>query len=488
MKKDAGILMPVLSLPNKYGCGDFGKVAYKFIDKIAACGFSIWQILPLQPLGYGASPYQPYSSKAMDELYISLDMLEEDGLLEKSGLNSFNENSLNIKYEEVRNYKTKLYKKAFENFKPTQEFEEFRKEKWVNNYAVYITFKKENSLKSWQEWPDDEKFFPENKEIDLEKYKKEIEYEIFIQYLLNKQWNRLRDYANLKGLKIMGDVPFYVGLDSEDVWWHKDMFLLDEEAKPTFIAGVPPDSFSATGQRWGNPIYNWERIEEDHFGFWIDRLHFASKLYDITRIDHFRAFSTYWKVPATCPTAMEGEWIEAPGYKFFDYLFEKYPDISIVAEDLGDYMDDVYVLRDHFNLKGMIITQQMFDKTDYGDTLSHQIVYTGTHDNDPIESWFYSKSPEQRFEYIEVLSDEGYRNMNISDAMVEYALSRKAETAVLPMCDILRLGSTARINAPGLMDNRNWSWRLTDFDTFNFELNRLKELLIKYQRSSQKED
>lgn len=475
--------MPVLSLPSKYGCGDFGKVAYEFVDKIAKAGFSIWQILPLQPLGYGESPYQPYSSKAMDELYISLDMLVDDGLLLKNEVKPFCEEEITIKYQEVRKYKNELLKIAYSRFKPTKEFLEFKELEWVNDYAIFLTFKKENELRSWQDWDNELKFYPEDKNVDLEEYREKIDYEIFIQYLLTTQWNNLRKYANKKGLKIMGDVPFYVGLDSEDVWWNKDSFLLGDDARPTFIAGVPPDSFSATGQRWGNPIYDWERIEETGFKFWLDRLHFASEIYNIVRIDHFRAFSTFWKIPSWCDTAMEGEWIEAPGYKLFETLFKTYPDINIVAEDLGDNMDDVYVLRDHFDLKGMVITQQMFDGLNFGDTGVKSIAYTGTHDNDTIEGWFNKMDPVRQLEVIKGLYDLGYKNGVIADAMVEFTLTRSAETAILPVCDILRLSSNARINAPGQLSTCNWAWRLTDFESLDEELPRIKKLLKETNRT-----
>ena len=482
MKKDAGILMPVLSLPSKYGCGDFGNEAFEFITKIADIGFTTWQILPLQPLGYGESPYQPYSSKAMDELYISLDVLYAQGLIEN--LEPFNEDADRIDYNSVREYRSKYLKEAFYKYEGSDEFWKFASQDWVNNYAIFLTLKKKNDLKSWQDWNEEEKFYPERHNLDLSKYDEDILYEKFIQYKLYKQWQYLRNYANSKGVKIMGDVPFYVGLDSDDVWMHKDMFLLDEEGKPTSIAGVPPDSFSATGQRWGNPIYNWEKIEKDNFNFWCDRLHYASTLYDITRIDHFRAFSTYWKVPASCPTAMEGEWTKAPGYKFFDELFRRYPDISIVAEDLGDNMDEVYELRDHFNLKGMIITQQMFDGHYYGDTLVHQICYTGTHDNEPVKAWFEKLDKKHQEEVLKNLKKAKAINKDFNDAMNTFAMSRSAETVVLPMCDILRLGEEGRINEPGVLKPENWSWKLKDFKSFDKEANRLKKLLVKFKRNN----
>ena len=480
MKKEAGILMPVLSLPNSHGCGDFGKEAYAFVDRIAEIGFSIWQILPLQPLGYGASPYQPYSSKAMDELYISLDLLHEWGFIEN--LEPFNEKADRIAYEDVRKYRNKYLWEAFYKYEGSDAFWSFCNEKWVNDYAVFLTLKKKNELHSWQEWPEDEKFYPEKGNLDLSRYELEILFEKFVQYVLKVQWDNLRRYANEKNIQIMGDVPFYVGLDSEDVWWHKDMFLLDKKGKPTSIAGVPPDSFSKTGQRWGNPIYDWEAIEKDDFGFWIDRLSFAAKQYDIVRIDHFRAFSTYWKVPASCPTAMEGKWIEAPGYKFFEALYRKYPDINIVVEDLGDHMEDVYKLKDHFGLKGMIITQQFMDGHYYGDTIENQICYTGTHDNAPIAQWFKELKPKHREEVLAGLKKAKAVNVNVVDAMNSFAMSRKAQLVVLPMCDILRLGQEGRINVPGLLSEKNWAWKLVDFKAFDKEAKRLHKLLIKNRR------
>lgn len=480
MKKDAGILMPILSLPNKYGCGDFGKEAYDFVDKLSLIKVSIWQILPLQPLGYGNSPYQPYSSKAMDELYISLDALKEEGLIKE--LEPFNQNSERIEYQEVKEYKRKYLWEAFHTFEGSDEFWAFRNEPWVNTYAQFITFKNKHNLVAWSDWQEEFKFYPERRNVNLYDYDEEILFHIYVQFVLLKQWQKLRAYANSKGIKIMGDVPFYVGLDSDDVWANKDMFLLDQKGKPTSIAGVPPDAFSATGQRWGNPIYNWDKMKEDHFNFWCERLRYASSLYDITRIDHFRAFETYWKIPESCPTAIEGEWIKAPGYEFFDELFKRYPNIEIVAEDLGDNMDDVYILRDHYHLKGMVITQQMFDGHNYGDTLTNQIVYTGTHDNMPILAWYNSLSEKHQKEVLKGLRKAKCTNKNIVDAMNAFAAKRQAQTCIIPMCDVLRLDEEGRINTPGLLSEKNWTWRLKDFEVFDKEIKRLNKLFEKTER------
>lgn len=482
MSRESGVLMPIVSLPSPYGVGDFGISAYEFINRLSDTGFSIWQILPLQPLGYGSSPYQPYSSKAMDELYISIEWLLEQHLLEENEVEKLHEDSNVIHYAEVREYKNKLFKKAYARFKPDEAYEEFKKEEWVNNYAIFITLKKKNELKSWLEWPDNEKFYPEKKKLDLAPLQEQIDYEIFLQYIVLKQWNELKGYANSRHIRIMGDIPFYVGHDSDDVWWNKKMFLLDATGHAKFIAGCPPDSFAATGQRWGNPIYNWKAIEKNDFKFWMDRLEYMSRLYDITRIDHFRAFYNYWKIPASCPTAMEGKWILAPGKEFFTALFKKYPNIQIVAEDLGDGMEGVYKLRDYFHLKGMCLVQQMFDGHCYEDISENLIVYTGTHDNYPIEAWYHSLPKEHQAEVDKELQKLGYGNYGTVDAIIEFTLSRKAETAILPMFDILRLGEKGRINTPGLLDEKNWLWKISSFNSFDKELGHLHDLLYKYNR------
>ena len=333
-KRKSGILMPISSLPSAHGIGDFGVKSYEFVDLIKEAGFSIWQILPLNPLGYGNSPYQPYSSKAMDDLYISLDFLNDEGLVLKAG--EYNKDLNTVEYEEVREYKQHFYKRAFKNFKKDEEYFEFIKNDWVYDYAVFLTLKKSNNLMCWNEWPKSMKDWILDSKFDISKYEDSIEFELFIQYTLYKQWNNLKAYANSKGIEIMGDLPIYVGIDSDDVWANQDLFLLNKKGRPTFIAGVPPDYFCKTGQRWGNPLYDWEKLKETGFKFWIERLSHNSKLFDIIRIDHFRAFDTYWKIPASHETAEHGKWIEAPGYEFFDKVFEELPDINIVVEDLGN--------------------------------------------------------------------------------------------------------------------------------------------------------
>ena len=283
--------MPVASLPGRHGCGTFGKEAYDFVKMMHQSGLGIWQLLPLNPLGYGNSPYQPYSSYAVDELYISLDVLAQQGLLEK--VPSYHRNDDEIQYEVVRAFHDKYLRLAYQKFEKDEAYESFIKQSWVKEYAIFKTFKVANNLRPWNEWEKEQKDYPINQKLDLSKYEDEIAYQMFLQFVLHQQWHALKKYANSLGIQMVGDIPFYVGLDSADVWAHRENFLLDQDGRPTFIAGVPPDYFSATGQRWGNPIYNWDFMKKDKFTFWIERMSYMGEMFDVVRVDHFRAFDTY---------------------------------------------------------------------------------------------------------------------------------------------------------------------------------------------------
>lgn len=474
--RKSGILMPIASLPSSYGIGDFGPTAYEFVALAKKSGFKLWQILPLNMLGYGNSPYQCYSSKAMDELYISLDLLVEDGLLKK--VESFQSDSTSINYEEVRKFKSKYLKEAYHSFKGNKDYEEFlANNNWVKRFGLFITLKKENGMKCWNEW-DDEWINPDLvSEIVISKYKEKINYECFVQYILLRQWNKLREYVNSQGLEIMGDIPFYVGLDSDDAWSNQNQFLLDKEGKPTFVAGVPPDYFSEVGQRWGNPIYNWDLMKEEDFAFWMDRLEYTSKLFDVVRIDHFRAFDTYWKIPSSCPTAIEGEWIEAPGYQFFDTLYKKYPDMKIIAEDLGLMRPEVYTLRDAYNLMGMRIVQYSWNPRHMDKDRENLLIYTGTHDNEPMRSWYSNLSRDEKLMSQRYLKRHGYRQPIIVDSLIQYTLCSNARIAIISMVDILNCKIDCRINAPGTVGSPNWEWKLKDFTEFKKSCHKLKRMI-----------
>ena len=482
----AGILTAISSLPSKYGIGDLGEEAYKFIDIIVESGFRVWQILPINPVGYGNSPYQPYSSYAGDDIYISLDLLVEEGLLKSEELESFNENSNKVDYDNVRRFKNKYLKLAYERSKENnlllEDINKFKSENdWVYKYAVFITLKKLNDLSIWLEWPNEQKLFVDNKNYDINKHSEEINYEVFVQYMFYKQWFKLKEYANNKNIKIMGDIPIYVGIDSADVWWNKESFLLDDKCNPSFIAGVPPDYFSETGQRWGNPIYDWDYLKNNNFSFWIERLKWSNSIFDIIRIDHFRAFDTYWKIPASCPTAVEGEWVEAPGYELFDEIYKQIPNIKIIAEDLGDLRPEVLELRDHYNLSGMLIMQFELESDNKICLNSKKtIVYTGTHDNQTTLGWYKGLNERQRKNVRNKLMR--YKDRLYTDKIVHLCLDSMADLVIIPIQDFIRLDDSARINTPGTVGAPNWEWKLSSFNGIKKNLMRYKNLLKKTRR------
>ncbi len=482
--REAGILLPLSSLPSNYGIGDMGPYSFELIDLLKTGGFRIWQILPLNPLGFGNSPYQPYSSFAGDEIYISLDELYEEGLLTKRPP-KFQKNSKSVDYEKVRKFKEIYLKEAFLHFTEDTNYKDFIKQEWVYLYAVYLTLKKKNDLRCWNEWDKAQKEWIKTREFDISVYKEEIHYEMFIQYIFYKQWMKVKTYASQNGIRIMGDIPFYVGIDSLDVWANQECFLLGEDGKPTFIAGVPPDYFSATGQRWGNPIYNWDYLKKQGYQFWLDRIAYNSKLFDIIRIDHFRAFDTYWKIPATCETAIEGEWLEAPGYEVFDLIGKKLPEVEIIAEDLGDLREEVHVLKNHYGLKGMKILQFTFDPNENNNNFEdtqNMVIYTGSHDNQTIKGWYLSQDKETRNRIRKSLKKLGYDDRIISKRFVRLTLDSIAEMAILPLQDLINLGDEARINTPGTLGSPNWEWKLDNFSKFKKEIGNLKEFITASKR------
>ena len=472
--------MPVASLPGRHGCGTFGKEAYDFVKMIHQSGLGIWQLLPLNPLGYGNSPYQPYSSYAVDELYISLDVLAQKGLLEK--VPSYHRNDDAIQYEKVRQYHDKYLRLAYQKFEKDEAYESFIKKPWVKEYAIFKTFKVANNLRPWNEWEKEQKDYPINQKLDLSKYDDEIAYQMFLQFVLYQQWHALKKYANSLGIQMVGDIPFYVGLDSADVWAHRENFLLDQDGRPTFIAGVPPDYFSATGQRWGNPIYDWDFMKKDKFTFWIERMSYMGEMFDVVRVDHFRAFDTYWKIPADCPTAIEGEWIEAPGYELFDTLFKQYPNLTIVAEDLGDLRPEVLELRDHYKFRGMRIVQFTFDPEGMEEDKKHLLVYTGTHDNDTTYSWYCQQPASLRRKMRQYLWKHGYRKHSFVDDVIDYSLDSNADMVIIPMSDWIHAGSQARLNMPGSVGAPNWMWRMKDLRAFAKRIKQIKADLVRADR------
>ena len=486
-KRTAGILMPLASLPNNEGVGGMGDEAYKFIDLAVEMGFSIWQLLPLNPLGFGNSPYQPYSSYAGDEIYLSLAILERDGYLPE-GFEPYvcTGDADRIDYPSARKYKEKYLRIAAKNFyaknKEKKAFDAFASQEWVYNFAVFLALKGQNGMRSWNEWPVDQRDWIINREYDISHLKDEIDFGVFVQYMFYKQWMKIKKYANSKKLKLMGDVPFYVGIDSLDVWSGRKNFLLNKDGHPDFIAGVPPDIFNDDGQRWGNPIYDWDYIKEDGFKFWLGRFGYNAGLFDILRIDHFRAFDTFWKVPSSCPTARDGEWVKAPGFEFFNLLYEKMPDIKIVAEDLGgDDVPGVIALREGFNLMGMNVANfTIFSKVP---TVVHQLIYTGTHDNETVLGWYQNMDDAGKKVFRSKLKGFGSPHEHITKRMLRYVFGSVCAMAIVPVADILCLDNRAKLNSPGTVGSPNWEWRLTGYAPLKKKVKFIKDLLIETKRA-----
>ena len=468
--RKAGILMPIASLPNAYGVGDFGFSAYRFVDLIKEGGFSLWQILPINPIAYGHSPYQPYSSFAIEPLYISLEKLHEKGLLDE--VPSFNKEKERIDYEAARAYKMPyLYEAYQEEMRRNRScLRTFIKEHpWVVDYAAYMTFKEEEGGSSWHLWGKRKRDWASGTRVLNSKEKDTFNFYVWLEKTLFAQWHELHAYAKSKGVSIIGDIPFYVGFDSADVWANQKYFLLDKESKePSFVAGCPPDYFSKTGQRWGNPIYNWDLLEKTDFAFLQERILRSAEIYDIIRLDHFRAFDTYWKVPSSCPTAEIGDWIEAPGYAFFDSLLERKPDLAIIAEDLGMLREEVYELRDHYHFPGMNVIEFTFHDAEIekkeGWNKENMVCYIGTHDNDPLKGYLGKMDAEEKEKWALALEKMKAKGENIEEQLLYYAFSRKCAYTIVSLQDLLLLDSSSRINEPGLVNEINWTWRLKDFE------------------------
>lgn len=481
MNKQAGLLFPISALPNKYGVGDFGKEAYDLVDKMADSSIHCWQILPLNPLGYGNSPYQPLSSKAGDEIYLNLDQFVDEGLLKEDEVTYFNRELSFVAYQEVRKVKENLYLKAFSRFQESEDYQQFIHDNpWVHDYALFKVFKQQNHNQSWTEWENQYKYYNKEKSFTLIPFIKEINYQLFLQYYFFKQWNTLKQYANKKGICIIGDMPIYVGLDSSDVWMNQESFLLEEDGTPSFVAGVPPDYFSKFGQRWGNPIYNWDYLKANDFAFWVDRMKAAQNIYDTVRIDHFRAFDTFWKIPETEPTAIIGEWVEAPGYELFDTLLEKIPNLSVLAEDLGELRDEVYELRDHYHFKGMYVFQFHYA---YDFDFDKVIVYTGTHDNDTLVGWLSELEDEEYKKLLNILKT--YDEKEDYQKIIHYCLDLNASQVIIPVWDLMGCDSSCRFNVPGQIGSPNWEFRLTSFDEFDIHLQTYKSMIMNTHRNEE---
>ncbi len=450
-KRRSGVLLPVSSLPGTYGIGDFGKSAYEWVDSLEDSMTSLWQILPLNPVGYGNSPYQPYSSFAGDEIYISIEDLYKELNIELK--NEYYQSNM-VDYEAVRDRKESLLKKAFEKFEKNDEYDDFEKLAfWLDDYAEFKALKRLNNNEWWIHWEDTNL----NEEM--------LDYEKFVQFVFYKQWMKLKNYANKKGVMIVGDIPIYVGHDSSDVYFNRDYFILDEKGHPKEVAGVPPDAFSDEGQLWGNPLYDWDKLKEDDYKFWIDRLNWNQILFDVIRVDHFRAFDTYWAVDANEKTAKNGEWRLGPAYDFFDEIFKQIPDLKMIVEDLGDLRPEVLELRDHYNFMGMIIVQFKLKEHEIKECFEMDenfVVYTGTHDNSTIKGILENEHNVASKELIQRLMPK--LGKDIYEQIMYHSMALNARWVILPLQDLMKLDDSSRINRPATLGSPNWEWKLDSYD------------------------
>jgi 4-alpha-glucanotransferase len=495
-ERSAGILLHPTSLPSKFGIGDFGKDAYRFIDFLAETKQKLWQILPLGPTSFGDSPYQCLSAFAGNPLLISFEKLIEDKICSEKILQDmpdFPEDKVN--YGDVIEYKFETLQLIYEEFKTTKS-EELKKsflefceneKSWLEDYALFIALKDYYEGKPWNEW---EKEISQRKNTAVKHFKNllkdEIEFHKFIQFLFFKQWLELKSYANSKGIKIIGDLPIFVAFDSADVWVNRHLFEVSTDGKALFIAGVPPDYFSPTGQRWGNPHYKWEVMEKDDYKWWRERISSLLKMTDIIRIDHFRGFYNYWKIPGDAPTAEKGEWVLGPGEKFFSTLEKYFGKLPIIAEDLGILVPEVYELRDKFEFPGMKILQFAFGTNGEKKFLPHNfvrncVVYTGSHDNDTTLGWWNSIQNDETDTKNFFMDYTGSTGNDICKDMIRLAYSSIADLVIIPLQDFLRLGSEARMNFPG-KPNGNWAWRFK-WSQINDELcEEIKRLVEIFER------
>lgn len=470
--RESGMLFPVFSLPSKFGIGCFSREAYEFVDFLEKSGQGFWQILPVGPTGFGNSPYQPFSAFAGNPYFISPETLIEEGLLTWDECNAmdFGHDQEKVDYGALYENRYTLLEKAFARFteqgKEQEEYEAFLKKEafWLKDYALFMALKDANEGKSWLDWEEglrtrDKKTL----EAAEEELADSVSFICFMQYEFDKQWRKLRSYANSKLVKIIGDLPFYVSLDSADAWSHPEVFQMDEDLVPTVVAGCPPDAFSATGQRWGNPIYDWKGLKKDHYKWWVQRMERNYEFYDVIRIDHFHGFCDYYAIPYKDETAENGTLEKGPGMDFFNALKEQLGEIPVIAEDLGNVTPENEVLLKDSGFPGMKVLQYGFTSWD-SCYVNHRhiancVVYTGTHDNTTTRAWFEEINDGERDfvrRYINSLhTDQGQFVWDF----IREAYRSVANLCIIPLQDYLCRGREARINAPGTAEG-NWQWRL----------------------------
>jgi 4-alpha-glucanotransferase len=499
-QKGSGIILHITSLPSKFGIGDIGPEAYSFVDFLHGSGQSYWQILPLNPVSefLGSCPYSSYSAFAGSPLLISPEIMAREGWLMKNEIETVvgtPSGPNRVDYSAVREYKTTLFHKAYERFanerKHLSEYTTFCRQQayWLEDFALYVVLKDIFNGEPWNKWPEDIRM---RKTIAIEKYRNNYSDQIaevkFLQYVFYKQWGILRSYAHKRGIQIIGDLPIYISYDSADVWSNPLIFKLDENGEQKFVAGVPPDYFSATGQRWGNPVYDWEELKATDFDWWIKRLMLNMKMFDILRIDHFRGLIAYWEIPAHEPTAVVGQWVPVPHEELFKTLKKHMKHVPIIAEDLGIITDDVKEAMEYYKFPGMKVLQFAFNgEQETHPYLPHNfgersVVYTGTHDNNTTIGWYENEANDEAVDNLNrYLKKSHITRKSINWDLISLAMKSDAWLSMYPMQDILGLDANSRMNIPGTISG-NWEWRFT-WDMVNPQIkNELKKKTVKTGR------
>ena len=481
--------MHISSLPSPYGIGTLGKAAYDFADFLKAAGQHYWQLLPIGPTSYGDSPYQSFSTCAGNPYFIDLDLLIEDGLLMQAEVDAIDwaQHSERVDYGFQFSVRFDLLYKAYLRGRD-RDFDAirlFRQENpWVEDYALYMALKRSNGMRSWEFWPEEIRLRrPGAVETYAITVAEDVNFFIYLQFLFFRQWNALREYVHGLGIEISGDLPIYVPYDSCDVWANPGLFQL-EQGIPTDVAGCPPDYFAVDGQLWGNPLYNWDKMREDGYAWWMDRIRAASRLFDVIRIDHFRGLESYWAVPYGEPTARNGRWVKGPDHDFINRLHEVFPGLRLIAEDLGFLTEAVIQLQHDSGYPGMKVLEFAFDPREPSNYLPHRyptncICYSGTHDNETLVQWIDGANDEVRAYAAEYL---GTTPDKLREGILRAGLSSVADTFIAQMQDYLGLGASARMNTPGTVSTANWSWRM-ESDALTPELAAgLKRLNQLYER------
>ncbi|MCD8082538.1 MAG: 4-alpha-glucanotransferase [Clostridiales bacterium] len=482
-RRECGMLLPVASLPSKYGIGAFSREAYTFVDWLAQAGQQYWQILPLGPTGYGDSPYQSFGAFAGNPYFIDPEQLVEEGLLMEKECRAvdFGDNPSDVDYEKIYRGRFPLLRKAYERWKKAkaatgQDVKLAGKllgrvlPEETKEYCFYMAVKDSFGGKSWTEWDLDIRIRDEKA---VKRYRKELKDDIlfyeFLQLQFRKQWQKLKAYANRRGVRIIGDIPIYVALDSADSWAHPELFQFDEEGRPEAVAGCPPDAFAVTGQLWGNPLYRWDYHRKTGYAWWMERMEYSFGLYDVVRVDHFRGFDAYYSIPAADETAEFGHWEKGPGYELFQAFQERFGEMNLIAEDLGFLTPSVHELLRRTGFPGMKVLEFAFDETGESDYLPHRypsancVVYTGTHDNMTLQGWYEELDEKARAFAVDYLGNENTPPEQIHWDYIRLALASMARLAVIPVQDYLGLGNEARINEPSTL-GKNWRWRMDEDD------------------------